>query len=234
MPEDEATRRLQTIRRVYDSGEGRSVEMLTTIMRRKRWLQGSTQPIKDEAGAVVGVLSLSIDVTDRKLVEAEQQKLAQIVETATDFIGIADLEGNVEYVNPAGLELVGLDSIAATERHITEFLIPSDVETLNQDVMPAIMNQGKWIGDFQLKQFVTGESVPVEMNAFLIRDDETGEPIAIANVSRNLQERKRAEDALRESESQVPGTPQRRAGRHVWSVTRTAGFSNTSRPTISS
>ncbi|MEM7348654.1 MAG: PAS domain S-box protein, partial [Chloroflexota bacterium] len=61
------------------------------------------------------ILSSFYDLTERRQAElerqqltAEIQRLATIVENHTDFIGVGSLEGAAQYVNPAGLKMMGL------------------------------------------------------------------------------------------------------------------------------
>ncbi len=52
----------------------------------------------------------------------------------------------------------------------------------------------------RVKHPFTGESIPIEVRAFLIRDPEDGAPIGMAGIGRDLSDRKRVEKALRLSE----------------------------------
>src|SRR2546429_3501588 len=40
--------------------------------------------------------------------DADRMRFTTLVQQSTDFVGIASLRGEVEYVNPAGLQLLGL------------------------------------------------------------------------------------------------------------------------------
>jgi len=137
------------------------------------------------------------DVTERKLAEVEQQKLSTIVESGPDLIGVASLDGHITYMNPAGLRLLGLGSLDAVRgKHITEFLLPRDLEMFARE-MPTVMERGSWIGEFQFRTFDTQQIIPVEMSVFLIRDAASGNPLALANISRDITERKQSEERIR-------------------------------------
>lgn len=143
----------------------------------------------------------------RKRAETEQQKLTAIIETSSDFIGIADLEGKALYINEAGQRLLGIESMSKVRgRHMADFVFPEDMEALSPENLLNTFTQKQQIGEFRLKNFGTGKVVPVELNAFLIHDPETREPIAVAVIARDITERKRTERALVELASSDPLT----------------------------
>ncbi|MBP7584044.1 MAG: diguanylate cyclase [Spirochaetes bacterium] len=146
-------------------------------------------------------------IVQRKRAEDERQKLAAIIETSSDFIGIADLEGKIIYVNEAGLRLSGIESHARVRgMHIREFIAPEEAVAIAPVILPAIMSAGSWVGEFRMINASTGKTVPVEMNAFIIRHPDTREPMAMASITRDISERKRAELALLELATSDPLT----------------------------
>src|ERR1019366_9782087 len=66
---------------------------------------------KMEYSGKAAALVVALDITERKRAEAERQKFFTLVENSRDFIAVADLPGAVEYVNPAGLALLGIASM---------------------------------------------------------------------------------------------------------------------------
>lgn len=61
----------------------------------------------DDRGEISGVLSAGDDITERKKAENDLSKLYQAVEQSPATILITDLQGNLEYVNPAFCRLTG-------------------------------------------------------------------------------------------------------------------------------
>ena len=155
-------------------------------------------------GGAGRVLAVVRDITERKKTEEEQQKLVSLIEMSRDFISIKDLDGRILYTNAAGLKLVGLDTLGESlGKPIQDFLMKADHRRLEAEIMPAIMSAGTWIGELALRHFKTGASIPVEMSAFIIRDTRSGKPIALANISRDITERKHAEDENKRLQSQL-------------------------------
>ena len=57
--------------------------------------------------------------------DAEKRRFTALVQRTTDLVGIASLSGQVQYVNPAGLESVGLANLDdALRLHILDFVSP--------------------------------------------------------------------------------------------------------------
>jgi diguanylate cyclase (GGDEF)-like protein/PAS domain S-box-containing protein len=136
------------------------------------------------------------DTTERKQADEEQQKLASLVENSTDFIGIATLAGEFFYINSAGQKMLGMEESGGTEGvRMTDRFSAEDRQNLSE-LMTAILERGNWTGEFRFRNQKTRVSIPVDLNGFLITNRKTGEPLALATVSRDITERKRNEAQL--------------------------------------
>ncbi|MGB3536150.1 MAG: PAS domain S-box protein [Microcoleaceae cyanobacterium] len=150
-----------------------------------------------ETGELIGTAVISRDITERKKAEAERKKLISIVEASSDFIAFATLEKQLVYINPAGLKMVGLNNIEeAQTKQITDFYYPEEIQLLEDKILPEVLKKGTWQGELQFQHFQTGCLIPVDETIFILRDPETGEPMGIATVTRNISERKKAEAAF--------------------------------------
>jgi PAS domain S-box-containing protein len=67
----------------------------------------SAGPLRNAAGEVTGVMSVIADITERKLAEAERQRLTTAVEQSAESILITDTAGTIRYVNPAFTAMTG-------------------------------------------------------------------------------------------------------------------------------
>ena len=100
-------------------------------------------PIRDEAGKVLFLAPTGADITERKRAEADREKFVTLIENSTDFIGICDLNGIPFFVNRAGLDLVGLNSIEdARQTRIADFFFPEDQDKILNEFFPAVMDKG--------------------------------------------------------------------------------------------
>ena len=160
-----------------------------------RWTLGRAMPIRDADGRIERWFGTCTDIDDLKQAEAEARKLAAIVETSKDFIGLSTLDGQITHLNEAALALVGLPDRAAARRHrIPDLFTAESRRVLDVTVMPAVRRDGFWEGELAFRHFGTGEPVAVLYNVFPVRDP-TGAELGYATVTRDLREAKRAEEA---------------------------------------
>lgn len=138
-----------------------------------------------------------LDLRERKQAEAEQQKLVSLVENSSDFIGIATLEGQLLYINDAGQKLVGLASIdEVRQKVVLDYFMPKDKTYFQEYILPNVLLQGRWQGEFCFRHLQTGQPIPVDYNIFTVTDNNTGQPIALATVTRNISEQKQAKEKI--------------------------------------
>jgi PAS domain S-box-containing protein len=167
-----------------------------------RYINASGHPVLDEDGELIEFVGTAVDVTERKRTELERRRLASLVEQAADLMAIADLGGGTPiYLNKAGLKMVGFDSWeeARTRRGI-HYMFPEDRQFVNEVLWPTVLEKGCWSGEMRFRHFKTGEPIPILYSAFRIDDPETGQPVNVGNVCRDITERKRAEAEARESD----------------------------------
>ena len=156
-------------------------------------------PILDEEGNLLGYRGVDKDITERRRAEKELRKLAMVAEQTRDGIAVADMDGIIEYTNRAWADMHGYRN---PKELIGENLsIFHTEEQLEQDVIP-FNEKLKEIGEYQGEvghKRMDGTTFPAFMNNSIMKDEE-GNPIALIGVAHDITDRKRAEDALRESE----------------------------------
>jgi len=128
--------------------------------------------------------------------QSELLRFRALVEASGDFIAMARPDGGVIYVNPAGRELVGIGDQDVTQMSIAEFLTPEGLAASVAIEQPAVLRTGRWSGQSTLRDHHGGPPIPVTVSSFLMRDAETGDPIALATVQRDVSERVANEAAL--------------------------------------
>jgi two-component system cell cycle sensor histidine kinase/response regulator CckA len=156
---------------------------------------------KLEYSGHTAALVVAQDITERKRAEEERQKFFTLVEYCRDFIAVADLQDNVEYVNPAGRAMLGIaegESLKGT--HSLDYVVPADLSLVHGTILPALYSSGHWKGELRFRHRQTGQSLPMDFVGFQVKDQKTGEPRFVATVSRDMSERRALEQQLRHAQ----------------------------------
>jgi PAS domain S-box-containing protein len=128
---------------------------------------------------------------------ADKHRFVSTVERSSDFIGIATLDGTPLYINPAGLNHVGLSGMELASRlSLLDFIAPEERPRVRDELWPIVMQSGRWSGEVRLRHFGTGAAIPFLVDWFRIDDPRSGRPMDIATVSRDLTAQKRSEAEL--------------------------------------
>jgi PAS domain S-box-containing protein len=134
----------------------------------------------------------------RRHAEAEQRRLATVIERSSEFIGFADLDGRPQYLNKAAFDLLGLSGNEESQRlDVFDFMAPDERTRAHRELLPMVMGAGRWLGELNFRHFKTGEIIPFLVDWFRIDDQRTGHPTNMATVSRDLRPQKKLEDDLR-------------------------------------
>jgi len=158
--------------------------------------------IKDKNNSPLYFLGNVQDITERKQTEYKNKLLTSIIEKSKDFIGIATPEEQAYYVNPAGMEMVGLDNeeMAKTTK-IEDYFLNEDIPFLKNTIVPQLQKEGRWVGEFRFKHFKTGKPIDVFYDLFLTEDPVTKKVMNISTITRDITLQKNTErELIREKE----------------------------------
>jgi PAS domain S-box-containing protein len=161
-----------------------------------RWFLVRALPVRDAFGTIVRWFGVNVDIDDQRKADERREQFVRLAEASDDFVGIADDDGRVVYVNEAARRLLGIASVEeALDGPYTRFLAPEDLAYMEAEILPAIDRDGRWSGEFWFRNVATGERIPVAYNVFTLRD-HAGERVGLATVSRDIRERRRLESGL--------------------------------------
>jgi PAS domain S-box-containing protein len=169
-----------------------------------RWVRAVGQPEFDIAqGRVVRFMGATQDITERKRAEEElqiqQAYLDQLFENAPEGIVLLDTEDRVQRINGEFTRMFGYTPEESLNRPINELIVPDDR-----------LDEG-WELTFKVThgQGVQTETVRRRKDGSRLNVSVVGTPIRIGNgqvavyaIYRDITERKRAEEALRQSQQQ--------------------------------
>lgn len=155
-----------------------------------------------EYGVAVRILGITLDITEQKQSRGEQTKLLSLVANSVDMMSILNLNGKHAYINDAGRTLLGFTSDEQVRNtHVKALYTPEDYMMMKREVMPAVIRDGRWSGKMSIRNLITGESFEVFNNSIRIDDPESGSPIAIGAVVRDLRPEHASKQALEKSEA---------------------------------
>jgi PAS domain S-box-containing protein len=129
--------------------------------------------------------------------ETEMRRFGALVERSSEFIAFAGLDGEAQYLNPAGLALVGLSRLDQPHcRWVSDFVPEHDRVRVTGDLWNTVLEHGRRAGELELTHFLTGRPIPVLVDWFRIDDPRSGKPMNMAVVCRDLRPMKQAEAQL--------------------------------------
>jgi two-component system cell cycle sensor histidine kinase/response regulator CckA len=183
--------------KVMESGRPQIQDEEVTGPEGKKWLQVAKTPVYDNAGAIIGILCLVRDVTERKYIEEvlrlSEEKYRRLIETASDAIFIADAStGVIIDVNRRAEELLGLPSEKIIGMHQTHLHPKEEAERYQKMFIEHARSEGTITEDL----FVChkdGRKIPVEISASVT---EVGGKKIVQGIFRDITERKKMEGEL--------------------------------------
>jgi PAS domain S-box-containing protein len=113
---------------------------------------------------------------------------------APDGVQITSLEGIISYSNQAVRDIYGFAPEALLGHHVNE--LNADPTFASREIIPAIQRRGSWQGELYVKH-ADGHVFPIWLSTSMVAG-AAGRPIAMIGVIRDISERKRAEQELRE------------------------------------
>jgi PAS domain S-box-containing protein len=130
-----------------------------------------------------------------------------MVERSSEFVALAGLDGRAQYVNPAGLALVGLDSFEQARGYrVIDFVAEQEKARVAGKLWNTVLDHGRWLGELDFRHFVTGQPMPLLVDWFRIDDPRSGEPMNMACACRDLRPMRQAEAQLEQLNETIEKT----------------------------
>lgn len=132
-----------------------------------------------------------------KTLRESERRYRDFFDNATDAIYVHDLSGRYTLVNNAGVKLIGYTRSEILQMNIADIVPRHYIEHIKRNFDRKLRDQGATIYEVEVVA-KDGARIPVEVNSRLIY--ERGVTVGVQGTARDISERKRAEQALRESE----------------------------------
>jgi PAS domain S-box-containing protein len=170
--------------------DGGSIEVSLTI-----------SPIRDGSGRVVGISKIARDITERKKAEEarrrSEEKFHQLAESMPQIVWTAEPDGRLDYYNERWYEYTGMSRAGGESWE--PYVHPEDIERVVSEWSGAVETGEPYEIEFRLRHGATGEyrwqigrPVPIK--------DEEGRVARWFGTCTDIDDQKRAEEAIRASE----------------------------------
>ncbi|MCK9419026.1 MAG: PAS domain S-box protein [Nitrospirae bacterium] len=166
---------------------------------KKIYVEVSASPIKDNDGAIVQVVHVARDVSEKRraeeILQESEKRFRMLFESAGDAIFILEAEGtqagNIIAANTAAAEAHGYTVDELIGKNIKDLDIPDEGQDSPHLIQRVV--SGEWIKT-EMRHFrKNGTTFPVEVSAGLL---ELGDHRYILSFDRDISERKKAEEQL--------------------------------------
>ncbi|MEE9913738.1 MAG: PAS domain S-box protein [Deltaproteobacteria bacterium] len=166
------------------------------------YIETSIALLKDESGKKIGFRGVLHDITERKRAEEALKKseemLRLITENMSDMIRVTDLQGNNLYASPSHYKGLGYTMEERVGKSGLDIIHPDDLEMIINKFSEGKASSRPVRVEYRVRH-VDGHYVWLDTVADLIRDACGNAATAIMS-SRDISDKKMAEDALRKSE----------------------------------
>ena len=160
----------------------------------------TASPIKDSTGSIVAISGIHRDITERKRAEEALLHLAAIVDSSNDAVFSTDTARLIRTWNAGAERLYGYTAAEALGKNIDTLVVPPD-EQAAVDVVRECLERGASAVRYEgTRVRKDGSLVEIAGTASQMRDP-SGVLVGYTAIVRDITERKRTEEALRQSET---------------------------------
>ncbi len=165
------------------------VDDISDLQRTEAALQVHMRTLQHEAAS---------EAAGRVRSELTQARLLAILEKTTDYVGMADPNGDMRYLNPAGRALLGLAADAdISHLKLCHYSNCDAPDSENKAAIVSALKHGVWAGEASLKSH-NGDAIQASQ-VIIAHRDANGELDSLSTILRDISERVRAAHALQAS-----------------------------------
>jgi len=162
------------------------------------WASTTKIPLRDTGGQIVGMFGITRDVTECRRVEEERERFMAAIEQAAETIVITDVEGIIEYVNPAFEKITGYTREEAVGRNPRILQGGEQDEAFYKAMWDILLRGETWTGRFVNKK-KDGALYTEEATISPVRD-ASGRTVNYVAAKRDVSEEIKMEDQLRQAQ----------------------------------
>jgi len=158
------------------------------------WLNTHSVPMRNARGDIVGLLSVTRDITEKKRLELQLRRYEAIVQSSEDAIISKGLDGIIISWNPGAESVFGYTADEMIGK-TNAILLPEDRKHEENDILQKIQS-GNTIKSFETVQLrKDGVLISISVTISPIFDSH-GKIVGTSEIARDITEKKRAEQEL--------------------------------------
>jgi PAS domain S-box-containing protein len=161
-------------------------------------------PVKDKAGSVIGVVEITLDITERKkaeqLLRKERDKAQKYLDVAAVMMVAIDSEQRVGLINKKGCEILGYQEHEILGKNWFDNFLPERTRDHVREIFEKVM-----VGEIEGQEYYenpiltkNGDERLIAWHNTVLRDDK-GEVIAILSSGEDITESKEIEQQLKDA-----------------------------------
>jgi PAS domain S-box-containing protein len=168
---------------------------------RVRWISSLGDTIYDDQGKPQRMSGICLDVTERKKAEEAMRREAQILAQVHDCVVTTDLQGNITLWNRGAERVFGYSADEALGQNISLVYFDEDLPILSDGIIAPMLERSE--NELEVRcRHKSGREVFLHLSLSVLHD-ENGSLIELIGYSLDITERKKAEEALCQSNEEL-------------------------------
>jgi PAS domain S-box-containing protein len=158
----------------------------------------TVSPIKNARGQIIGISSISRDITESRKAQLELERQAAVLREQAQMLDLAnvmarDLDDHIILWNTGMQKMYGWTKKEALGK-LAHQLLRTEFPQSQDDVRKELFEQGSWEGELIL--YGKGGQRLIVASQWVLHRDSAGRPAAILEINNNITERKYAEEQI--------------------------------------
>ncbi len=170
-PDDRTIVRTSVQKGLEKSEPFRMIYRIVTKKGKLKWVWEQGIGIYSDEGNLIALEGFIANITEQKLAEEEMRKFSRSVEQSPTIVVIADLNGNIEYVNPRFTKVTGYQAKEVLHKNTSILKSGKTPLSVYENLWQNITSGKEWSGEFINKK-KNGDLYWESANIFPLKDEK--------------------------------------------------------------